>query len=229
VTCRGRHRDSSARRRVTTASIFLPLLIVGIYFRVRAQASDMGSAAPVSAQAPILIAPPTMSSTPPVIIGVDPTTRSVVAAKVTVPAHLTVSSIGVSTDLQALKLLKDGSLQAPSRWAEAGWYSGGAAPGEIGPAVIVGHIDSTRGPAVFYRLRQIVVGARILITDRDGTPVRFVVDDVHAYPKDTFPTVTVYGPTPIPELRLITCTGEFDPEVRSYRSNLVVFAHLVPS
>lgn len=230
MTPGGRHRNPSGRRRVTVSAIVVCLLAVGIYFRVRAQTPDAGSDAPVVvARARIVTAPSTASSTPAAIIGVDPATRSAIARKVTAPAHLTVPSIGVSTRLQELKRLPDGSMQAPSRWAEAGWYSGGAAPGEIGPAVIVGHIDSTRGPAVFYRLREIAVGARISITERNGAALRFVVDDMHAYPKDDFPTATVYGPTPTPELRLITCTGEFDPEARSYLSNLVVFAHLVPT
>jgi hypothetical protein len=202
----------------------LCLLAVGIYFRVRGAPSDSGSAARVATSS----APsPTASSTLSTIVGIGPTTQSTVARKTSPPVHLTVASIGVSTDLQPLKLLADGSLQAPSKWDQAGWYSGGVVPGETGPAVIAGHIDSTRGPAVFYRLRDVVVGTKILIIERNGTVLTFVVDDMRGYPKDKFPTATVYGPTPNPELRLITCAGEFDRAALNYLSNLVVSAHLV--
>jgi sortase (surface protein transpeptidase) len=137
-----------------------------------------------------------------------------------------VPSIGIDSSLQALGLLPDGTLQPPSQWQQAGWYSRGTVPGRIGPAVIAGHVDSVSGPAVFFRLRDVAVGAGILIRRQDGRTLTFVVDDVREYPKDRFPTATVYGPTADAELRLITCTGEFDYRTRSYLDNLVVSAHL---
>ncbi|MGX7679691.1 class F sortase [Jatrophihabitans sp. DSM 45814] len=143
------------------------------------------------------------------------------------PSRLTVSSIGVDTRLQRLGLLPDGTLQPPTDFAVAGWYAGGVIPGATGPAVIAGHVDSVSGPAVFFRLRELKLGAEVVVTTQDGQRLTFVVDSVRTYPKASFPAAEVYGPTPLPELRLITCTGDFDYRARSYLDNLVVSAHLV--
>jgi sortase (surface protein transpeptidase) len=166
-------------------------------------------------------------SAPSTVTGVVANTASVAPPRVSQPLHLTVPSIGISTDLQRLALAADGSLQAPTKWAVAGWYADGVVPGQIGPAVIAGHIDSTSGPAVFYRLRDLVPGAAISVVQQSGTVLSFVVDDVREYPKSQFPTNAVYGPTPTAELRLISCTGEFDYSSHSYLDNLVVTAHLI--
>jgi hypothetical protein len=161
----------------------------------------------------------------PVVPGV-PSSASEPAAALSPPASLSIPTLGISTALQPLGLLADGSLQSPSRWDTAGWFDGGVVPGQVGPAVIAGHIDSTQGPAIFYRLRELTIGAPVLVTERDGTVLTFVVDTTEAFAKSQFPTGNVYGPTPDAELKLITCTGTFDPSAHSYRSNLVVTAHL---
>lgn len=140
--------------------------------------------------------------------------------------HLTIASIGVSTDLQPLTLLRDGSLQPPTHWHQAGWYAKGVVPGQVGPAVIAGHVDSTAGPAVFYRLPELNVGATVSVTLKGGAVLVFVIDRVQRFSKARFPTHTVYGPTPDAELRLVTCTGGFDARAHSYLDNLVVSAHL---
>ena len=152
----------------------------------------------------------------------DPSARSGVAP----PARLVVSSIGVDTELESVGLLSDGTLEPPHEWGIAGWYADGVRPGDPGPAVIEGHVDSRNGPAVFYRLRDLRVGATVLVRTQDGRSLRFVVDTVREYPKTKFPTAAVYGPTPLPVLRLVTCTGEFDWSARSYLDNLVVSARL---
>lgn len=142
------------------------------------------------------------------------------------PVSISIPAIGVQSPLQALGLLRDGSLQPPSRWEEAGWYARGVVPGSTGPAVIAGHVDSVSGPAVFFRLRELRVGDQVRVTRRDHRVLTFVVDDVQSYPKAVFPTQAVYGPTPLPVLRLVTCTGDFDYRAHSYLDNLVVSAHL---
>ncbi len=131
------------------------------------------------------------------------------------------------TRLEQLGLRRDGTMQPPKKWGEAGWYAKGVVPGQVGPAVIAGHVDSRSGPAVFYRLRKLTIGARVVVTARDGSTATFVVDRVHEYPKKHFPTAEVYGPTPDAQLRLVTCIGDFDRAARSYVDNLVVSAHLV--
>jgi sortase (surface protein transpeptidase) len=143
-----------------------------------------------------------------------------------VPVALAIPAIGVHSALQPLARTPDGTLQQPSQWQEAGWYADGIRPGDVGPAVIAGHVDSINGPAIFYRLRELRPGDLVDIRDQDGATLHFIVDSIQAYPKATFPTLTVYGPTALPELRLITCTGQFDWNTRNYLDNLVVTAHL---
>jgi hypothetical protein len=140
------------------------------------------------------------------------------------PAALTIPTIGVEAQLEHLAVRDDGTLAAPVDFARAGWFAEGPAPGERGPAVIVGHVDSRDGPAVFYRLAELAPGDPIEVTRADGTVARFTVTDTLEAAKDAFPTESVYGPTPGPTLRLITCTGAFDRAARHYLSNLVVYA-----
>lgn len=142
------------------------------------------------------------------------------------PVSVTVSRVGISSSLQPLGLEPDGSLQPPSRFEQAGWYAKGIRPGAVGPALIAGHVDSVAGPAVFYRLREVRVGDDIAVRDSLGAIRHFTVTDIQSYPKSKFPTEAVYGPTPLPVLRLVTCTGNFDASKRSYVDNLVVSAEL---
>lgn len=140
-----------------------------------------------------------------------------------VPTRLRIPAISVDTALESLHLDTADVLTPPTDFTEAGWYADGTAPGDPGPAVIAGHVDSRRGPAVFYRLRELTPGDRIDVV-RDGRTVRFTVVSSAWYPKNAFPTDQVYGPTPDRQLRLITCGGVFDHQLRSYRDNLVVYA-----
>jgi LPXTG-site transpeptidase (sortase) family protein len=140
------------------------------------------------------------------------------------PVTLTIPAIGVRTALVRLGLTASGTLQVPPAASVAGWYAGSPRPGAIGSAVIAGHVDSYRGPGVFYRLSQLQPGDRVYVRRADGKLVVFRVTSVDAYPKDDFPTRSVYGATPDPELRLITCGGAFDPSLHSYLGNVVVYA-----
>jgi LPXTG-site transpeptidase (sortase) family protein len=145
-------------------------------------------------------------------------------AEVAEPVSLVIPAIGVSTSLVHLGLTSKGALQVPPTTAVAGWYTGSPRPGAIGSAVIAGHIDSYLGPGVFYRLSQLQLGDRVYVRRADGTLAVFKVTQVQMYPKDDFPTTAVYGATPTPELRLITCGGTFDDSTGSYLSNTVVYA-----
>jgi hypothetical protein len=142
------------------------------------------------------------------------------------PLRLTIPSIGVTTRLLRLGLEADGSMQVPVDFDRAGWFAKGPTPGQVGPAVIAGHVDSRTGPAVFYRLRELRAGDTVQVERADGTRLRFVVEDARRYPKTSFPTAAVFGPAPWAALRLVTCGGDFDRSARSYRDNLVVFARL---
>jgi sortase (surface protein transpeptidase) len=140
------------------------------------------------------------------------------------PVSLSIPLIGVRTRLITLDLTRNGSLQVPATTSVAGWFTGGPRPGAIGSAVIAGHIDSYRGPGVFFRLDELRRGNRIYVRRSDRTTVMFRVTAVHRYLKDHFPTRTVYGATPDAELRLITCGGAFDSATGHYLSNIVVYA-----
>jgi sortase (surface protein transpeptidase) len=143
------------------------------------------------------------------------------------PTRLDIPAIGVSTPLMALGLNDDGTIAVPPLRtdAPAGWYRYLATPGETGPAVILGHVDTARdGPAVFFRLRDLRPGDRITVRRADGRAAAFTVDRVAQYAKADFPASAVYGAVDRPVLRLITCGGTFDYIRRSYRGNLIVFA-----
>jgi len=144
------------------------------------------------------------------------------------PIAVEIPSIGVRSELSLLGLDESGAIEAPRDFDVAGWFSRGPQPGQPGPAVIAGHVDSRDGPAVFYRLHELAAGDEVIVHRADATAIRFTVTDAESYPKDTFPTESVYGPVQGPELRLITCGGEFDTSRRQYRENVVVYAVAAP-
>jgi sortase (surface protein transpeptidase) len=145
-----------------------------------------------------------------------------------IPVRVEIPSIGVASSLDRLGRAPDGTVEVPSDWEVAGWYAPGPRPGDPGSAVILGHVDSKGGPAVFYRLRQLRRGDQIKIGRADGSAVRFIAQRTQQYPKDRFPTDEVYYPTLTPTLRLVTCGGEFDAAAGHYRSNVIVFATMQP-
>ncbi|HLM04497.1 MAG TPA: class F sortase [Blastococcus sp.] len=153
------------------------------------------------------------------------------AAPVAPPVSISVPAIEVRSDLLTLGLNPDGTLAVPQPGPDydtAAWFDGSPRPGEPGPAVIEGHVDSAaNGPSVFYDLGRLVSGDRVEVTRADGTAVTFEVYEVRVVPKTDFPTFDVYGNTEGPELRLITCGGPFDREARSYEDNIVVFARSI--
>lgn len=143
------------------------------------------------------------------------------------PALLRIPAVGVQTPLVQLALNPDSSLEVPTDFSLAGWYTLGPAPGEAGPAIIAGHVDSRGGPAVFYRLGELRPGDRLEVWRGDGALVTFAVQSVERFPKDAFPTDRVYAPSASADLRLITCGGTFNRATGHYRDNVVVFATAV--
>jgi hypothetical protein len=133
-------------------------------------------------------------------------------------------TLGVDSTLVDLDVGADGVLQPPADPYVAGWYRRGAAPGEQGPAVIAGHVDSQQGPAVFSRLDRLAPGDPVEVARSDGKAFDYRVVSVESHAKAAFPTALVYGPAPGPVLRLVTCGGVFDPRSRHYRDNVVVTA-----
>ncbi|MGC1208257.1 MAG: class F sortase [Ornithinimicrobium sp.] len=148
------------------------------------------------------------------------------------PSEIAIPDIGVSSTLDPLGLNADGSLEVPARgpsYDHVGWFTGSPSPGETGPAVLLGHVNGRGGtPSVFFRLAELQVGDSVLIDNSDGSKNIFEVYQVERYPKDQFPTATVYGDTTDPELRIITCAGAWDSRVNHYRDNTVVYARQRP-
>lgn len=140
------------------------------------------------------------------------------------PVAVSVDAIGVTSGLVDLGLNPDRTLQVPEDPAVAGWYVGASRPGEPGPVVVVGHVDSRTGPGVFARLLELAPGDRVELELADGERAAYEVTRLRQVPKDVFPTGEVYGAVPGDELRLITCGGAFDRAQRSYRDNVVVSA-----
>jgi sortase (surface protein transpeptidase) len=146
------------------------------------------------------------------------------------PVHLEIPALKVSSDLLTLGLNPDGTLEVPplAKDSRAGWYRGSPAPGALGPAVLLGHVDSAEyGPGIFFRLGALRPGDTVTVTRADSMAATFRVDRVASYPKARFPTLEVYGNTDDSQLRLITCGGDFDAAARSYLNNIVVYASLV--
>ncbi|MFG2330342.1 class F sortase [Streptomyces sp. NPDC048604] len=145
------------------------------------------------------------------------------------PVRVQVPSAGVDTGagtVLKLGLAKDGTVEVPSV-ADAdriGWYTKGVTPGETGPAVLIGHFDTAKGPAVLKDVAKVKVGDPVTVTRADGSRAVFTVRALEQVDKKTFPTQKVYGNTARPELRLITCGGEL---VDGHRpDNIIVYADL---
>lgn len=126
----------------------------------------------------------------------------------------------------ALGVEHDGTLSVPplAEAQQAGWYDKGPTPGERGPAVIVGHVDTKKGAAVFFSLAKLRPGDGVDVTRKDGKVAVFTVDSVEHVPKAHFPSQRVYGPVGFAGLRLITCGGDF--VGHHYTGNTIVFGHL---
>jgi sortase (surface protein transpeptidase) len=135
-----------------------------------------------------------------------------------------IPAIGVDSAVVDVGVDAAGALVPPDSADVTGWFAAGPAPGERGPAVLAGHIDSREGPGVFYRLVDLRPGDAVEVQRADGSVARFTVDSSVQTAKTAFPTDLVYAPVPGPELRLITCGGSFDRSVGHYRDNVVVAA-----
>ncbi|MUN63356.1 class F sortase [Kocuria sediminis] len=150
-------------------------------------------------------------------------------AAVSAPVSVRIPAAGTDSELLHLGLRDNGSLEVPpgDPGAPAAWYTGSPAPGEVGPAVLLGHVNATDGgPGVFAGLRGLVPGDRVEVAREDGSTAVFAVERGEQYAKDAFPTLSVYGNTEGPELRLITCDG-YDPATGEFDDNYVVYARLV--
>lgn len=171
--------------------------------------------------APPSVAPVAGASSEPAFTAVREVPRS------QVPVRLRIPSLGIDAPVGPVGTAADGTVEVPTRWEDVGWFDGGARPGEDGPTVLLGHVDSKAGPAVFARLPEAPPGTVVEVVGDGGAVTRWRVERTEQHPKTRFPTEAVYLPALQPQLRLVTCGGEFDRSTGHYRDNVVVHAGLV--
>ncbi|MEV8046334.1 class F sortase [Streptomyces griseoluteus] len=201
------------QRRVMTATLTLAL---GLALAACGTQDSTGHAAPP---------PPSPVSAP----AAAPAKPAAPMAR-SLPVRVTIPAAGVDTGpVLQLGLAADGTVEVPSvaQASRIGWYSKGVTPGETGPAVLIGHYDTVKGPAVLRNVGKIKQGARITVARADGSSAVFSVRTVEQVDKDAFPTAKVYGDTTRPELRLITCGGAIENGHRP--DNIIVYGDLVPA
>jgi hypothetical protein len=179
---------------------------------------SQGAGRPAAARAPAQGAAPTAAAS----------FRSVrTYPGVAVPVRLRIPVLHVDSAVQRLGLQPDGTIAVPKRTDVAGWYERGPRPGQPGPAVILGHVDSHAGPGIFINLSTVRPGTLVRVDRADHSTVMFRVTRLERVSKTRFPTDLVYAPTLDPTLRLVTCGGSFDGSRGSYRDNVIAFADQV--
>ncbi|HEY0494481.1 MAG TPA: class F sortase [Kutzneria sp.] len=170
--------------------------------------TSTAAAATTTSISPAAVAPPSLAASTPVSVDIP--------------------KIGAHSSLVQLGLNADQTIEVPpvSTPMQAGWYKLGPTPGEIGPAVILGHVDGNKQAGIFYRLHELAAGDKVSVGRQDGSTATFTVQKVERDAKDAFPTDAVYGDTSTADLRVITCGGAFDSKAHSYVDNIIVFATL---
>ncbi len=212
------HKSKGWRRRPPAwALAAAAAAIVGLVVGLLLGGGDDDAPAPAAA-APSTTSEPAATSAQPVV-----TSLGHIA-----PLQLIIPAIGVDTPLVNLGLQADGTLEVPQDYDKAGWFTGGNYPADPSgpPGLIAGHVDDSSGPAVFFDLKELVAGDEIHVVRADNTVAVFIVTTSAQYPKNDFPAAEVYAPVPDSQLVLITCTGEFNENARSYLDNYVVRAAL---
>lgn len=209
----GRHRRPE-RGAVRGSILAVALAVLTALVLVPGFAAD-GGPPPTLPVTPAPLPPATMLSAP--------------AVGRSVPVSLSIPAIGVRTRVDPVGLNADQTVEVPTDFAKAGWFRLGPSPGQQGSAVILGHVDSDTGPALFYQLRMLRPRDRVTVTLADGTLVRFAVDAVNTYANSDFPAERIYGPHGGSTLQLVTCGGAFDQRTDRYTANVVAWTHMVSS
>ena len=145
-----------------------------------------------------------------------------------IPTRISIPSLGVRAKIIKVGRAADGSIATPAADpAEAtGWYRLGPTPGELGTAVIVGHVDTDSRPAVFHKLPELSRGKLIKVNREDHRVATFTVESVETFPKTSFPADRVFDSTDRARLVLVTCGGTWVGGDIGYSDNVIVFATL---
>lgn len=222
--------DTPAPRRGRRLALLVAavLAVVGVGLVGFALANQQSAPEPAAAAAGVPAAAPA-------IVGSFPASAKPVGELLPAspPVSVSIPDIGVTSPVNPVGLNPDGTLEVPAPgplYDQAAWYRDSPTPGELGPSIIIGHIDSAaNGPSVFFDLGKLTPGKNVTVKRADGVTTTFRIDAVRTFQKDAFPTQQVYATGNRSELRLITCGGPFDSAAGSYKDNTVVFAHLVDS
>lgn len=212
---------------VVLSAIGVTLLTVGLRAQQHAPQPPASAAGTYAASAPASNTPSNASSS----VAAEDKPKGPILPR-SIPTHLSIPAIGVNSSLLKLGLNSDHTVQVPPLDAasKAGWYRYSPSPGQLGPSILLGHIDSAQsGPGVFFKLGALRKGNTVSVRRADNVVAVFRVDAVAEYPKNRFPTLTVYGNTDHAALRLITCGGKFNFSAHSYVDNIVAYASLVSS
>ncbi|MCW2793241.1 MAG: putative secreted protein [Nocardioides sp.] len=207
----------TARRWWLASGLLLVLALVCLTLAVRRDpvAPTTGSGVP--------------SSTPDAATGSVPAPEPAPDRRGSRPVRISIPAIDVSARVTRLGVNADRTVEVPSDPATTGWYRYGPRPGTRGSAVILGHVDSDSGPAVFYRLRHLAPGDVVTVRAVDGSVSRFRVLRLRTYPNADFPAEQVYGPHGGRHaLQLVTCGGAYD-SATGYQANVVVYTSLIDS
>lgn len=226
--------SSSVREEpAAVAVVGSPPVPIPIPIPIESPPADLGSRSVSAEDQPAAASLPPVQREPSAGPPTEPTTSEVAAGVDRHPSNVSIEAIEVNSTVRPLGLNSDGSLEVPARgptYDDAGWFTGSPSPGEAGPAILLGHVNGRGGvPSVFFRLAELREGDLVSVGLADGSGNMFEVYRIEQYPKDQFPTATVYGDTEGPELRLITCAGAWDAETSHYRDNTVVYAREVAS
>ncbi|MEU0531728.1 class F sortase [Amycolatopsis tolypomycina] len=211
-------RSTGSRRGFLIALIVALLAALVVLAVTLGGGHDPGTAQPPPAQ-PVAVVPEPQASSE----------DAVAALPKSEPVSIDIPKIDAHSSLVPLGLNPDNTVEVPpvTTPLQAGWYTYAPTPGEVGPAVVLGHVDGNHQKGIFFRLKEMAAGDRVSIARKDGTTAVFEVTKVHQVPKKDFEREGVYDDTAGPELRLITCGGVFDRSARNYVDNIVVYARLV--
>ncbi|TVY03343.1 class F sortase [Cohnella terricola] len=140
-----------------------------------------------------------------------------------VPSRLYIPSIGLHADIEPVGVLENGQMGVPNNTDKVGYLASGILPGAVGNAVMDGHVDHYKGPAIFFRLRTLKKGDEVIVKNDKGHFVSFVVESVEAYKTSEAPIPRIFGPSADPRLNLITCAGKYSRKKKEHQERLVVY------
>lgn len=224
--------DLSRRRLIVGSGVAILVLGIVLAIVTGGSATRRPSALPPTPPSPVGTSVPAETPTP----KVKPPLHAIKCSKPaprgdgSSPDQICIPSLRVDTSVMQLGLNSDRTVQVPplSRVGEAGWYKYSAAPGDVGPTVILGHVDSAQyGNGVFFRLGTMHAGDKVVVSRGDGKVATFRVDRLQEISKSRFPTDAVYGTTSAPAIRLVTCGGRFDSATGNYEDNIIAYGTLL--